>query len=644
MIILRSNDYRKCVSLQVRKSVSRLKDLSTYALTDLRGFTVLGVVIAVGILAAMGAGMAVLVATNQSTRTQQLYIDQSFYSTHAGLEFALGQIVNNGEQSVSITRQLLSDTITVTRTGSNINVTGVKGTGSASYRITDPSPPSQSNCLTVNTASAAVSTTDLTGIVLSRSGSCSQAITIATMTVSWQPNNSENLRTIRIDGSDVYSDVTGQGSGTTFNITDVTINDALSHPMNFLRWSADVTNHNFTLTFNMSDGSQRTSTVNFLANNQAGCLTVNTASAQLTAVSGILTDLTGITVQNTCAQAIRFDRMTVSWTPTTPARNLTQVVINGSTLYSASAGSGTQIDVDHLLPATTTHTVDRFRFDNEMLGRNYTIVWQMADGTTVTTTLNLFASSQNGCLTVNTASAARGGTGNVDLVGITLQNSCSADIGITALTVSWSADATRRTTEISIDSVIRFTSGSGNASGVQADFGTNDVYRQDGLGTFALNYIRFNIAILGGQSFTLDFAMADGTTNTTTVTLAAEANSLVVNTSAAALASGGRNLTGITINNSGSSTITWDQVIVSWTPLTPSRTFQDLIVSGTTLFTGGSAASGTTVNHTDITLTAGETRTITRFRFSASMSGRTFTITWVMLDGSTQTVTPIGPF
>ena len=608
-----------------------------------KGFTVLGVVIAVGILAAMGAGMATLVATNQSTRTQQLNTDQSFYSMHAGLEFALGQIVNNGDQNTSITRQFLGDNITVTRSGSNINVTGVKGTGSAAYKITDPSPPAQSNCLTVNTASAAVSTTDLTGIVLSRSGSCSQAITIITMTVSWQPNNSENLRTIRIDGSDVYSNVTGQGSGTTFDITDKVINDALSHPINYLRWNTDVTNHNFTLVFKMSDGSQKTVTVNFLANNQASCLTVNTASAQLTAVGGILTDLTGMTVQNTCAQAIRLDKMTVSWVPTSPTRNLTQVLINAVTIYSASAATGVQIDVDAVLPASTTQAIDRFRFDNEMLGRNYTIIWQMADETTLTTTLNLFAANENTCLTVNTASAARGGAGNVDLTGITLQNSCAADIGITAMTVSWSGDATKRTTEINIGAVVRFTS-AGIASGVLADFGTNDVYRQDGLGTLALTYVRFNSAITGGQVFTLLFTMADGTTKSVTVTLDAEANHLVVNTSAAGLASSGRNLTGITINNSGSSTITWDQVIVAWVSTSPSRTFQDMIVNAITVFTGGSAASGTTVNHTDVTLTAGQTKPITRFRFSASMSGRTFTITWIMIDGSTKVITPIGPF
>src|SRR5687767_9095756 len=61
-----------------------------------RGFATLGVVIAIGILGAMSAALSVMVATNQKTRTQQLYSDQAYYSAHAALEFAMRQIRIDG--------------------------------------------------------------------------------------------------------------------------------------------------------------------------------------------------------------------------------------------------------------------------------------------------------------------------------------------------------------------------------------------------------------------------------------------------------------------------------------------------------------------------------------------------------------------
>ena len=50
-----------------------------------KGFTVLGVVVTLSILAAMGAGIAHLVAANQATRTATLRSDQAFRSPSCGL-------------------------------------------------------------------------------------------------------------------------------------------------------------------------------------------------------------------------------------------------------------------------------------------------------------------------------------------------------------------------------------------------------------------------------------------------------------------------------------------------------------------------------------------------------------------------------
>ncbi len=110
--------------------------------TNKKGFTILGVVIAIGILAAFGASMTLMVATNQRTRSQVLYMDQAFASAQAGFEFALRQILVSGSVATSFTRHLANGgVIAITRTGGLIKITVTQGTATAAYQITDPVPP-----------------------------------------------------------------------------------------------------------------------------------------------------------------------------------------------------------------------------------------------------------------------------------------------------------------------------------------------------------------------------------------------------------------------------------------------------------------------------------------------------------------------
>lgn len=606
-----------------------------------RGFTVLGVLIAIGILSAMGAGMAVMIATNQSTRTQQLYMDQAFYNSQAGLEFALGQILDSGSSSTSFSRDFGGETIAVTRASNLIEVSTSKWQASANYSITDPNPPTAAACLDVDQSSKAVSTVNVTGLVLSRNASCTDSLTIQTMTLTWQPDNSETIRRIRIDGSNVYNSGTGQASGTTVDITDKTISDYSNHTINFLRWNTTITNHDFILVFNMSDGSSKTVNVDFLADNQADCFVVSTTSAALTAVSSVWSQLTGLTVQNTCSSAIRLDKMTVSWTPTTPARNLNIVRIYDTNIYNSTATTGTEIEVDHIINASTTHSVNYFQFDAEMLNRNYTILWEFSDGTTQTTTLNLFASSQDTCLTLGTSSASIGGTSNRRILGMTLTNGCAADIAMTDVAVSWSGDAAKRMQIVRVGGANKFSGSS--ASGVTSTFGNNDIYLVDGGGAITFDYLQFSTAVTPSATYTLLWTMSDSTTLSTSVTVAAQSNSLSVDTSAANIAgSGDVDLMGITLSNIGTSTITIIQMVVSWTPTAPARRTQTVRIDSTDVWTGN-AVTGATLNITDVSLTASQTKNMDYMRYNGDMSGRTFTIQFLMIDGSSLTTSGFTP-
>ncbi|MBI2342514.1 MAG: hypothetical protein HYU98_07270, partial [Deltaproteobacteria bacterium] len=426
------------------------------------GVTVIAALVAVFFIGAVGAGMAYFVASNQQTRIQQVTRDQALYSNMAGMEFALRQIMVSGSQATSITRKFVGETITITRSSGAINVSTAKKDAFSSHSITDTNPPNLANCLVINTAAAAVTDQNpgdkhrLTGITLSRDASCTDALTINSMsTTTWAPDNGELLNAIEIAGSPTEFSGPAAGSGGTFDFgsNDYAINDAATHNLTYVQWNSDMSGHNFHLVFNFTINAQtfsKSADVNFLAANQAGCFSWTTTSARLSFTSNAWRDLINTSIANSCAQPIRLDKMTVSWTPTTPSRNLTNVQLNGgSEEFTGTAASGVQIEVDDLISASSSQTVNYFRFDGDMLGRNYSVVWTFADGTSTTLSLNLFNANENNCLTINTANVAVSGN---DVTGLTVQNICSADIGMTSATMTWSGGPANFTA-MSIDDV-----------------------------------------------------------------------------------------------------------------------------------------------------------------------------------------------
>jgi Flp pilus assembly protein TadG len=611
------------------------------------GVTVVAALIAIFLMGALGAGIAYFTASNQQTRIQQVTSDQAFYSAHAGIEFALGQILTGGSSALTFTRHFSGETISITRASGLITVSTAEKSAVATHSITDPNPTSQGTCLQVDTSAKAISGNNLlVGLVLSRDASCATPLVITGMQISWVPDGGEQVNRIRIAENPVEYGGPSQSSGSTFDFgsNDYTINDSGNHDLTDIRWTSNVTNHNFTLVFLMEDSSTKTVAVNFLASNQASCFSWNTASARLTNTSSLWRDLTETTVQNTCSDPIRLDKMTVSWTPTSPSRNLEQVRIDGSNIYDSSAASGVQIDVDQIISASTSLTVDRFRLDDEMLGRNYTVIWQWADGTTNSTTLNLFNSNEHDCLTISASNSSIDPSDNTRIIGLTLENTCAADIGMTNLTLSWSGESGRRLTQsVIVDVDGSNTYNSNAASGSVVDFGDNDLYLINGIGPQNITRLEFNDDVTPGLAFTLQFAMADGNTKSATFTPNAQANPLSIDISAANIAgSGDIDLVGITLTNTGGSTITWDRVIVTWSPTTGGRRLQRIDVAGSTVWTGN-ASSGSNQNITDVILTAGQTKSIDFFRFNGDMSARTFTIQFVMGDGTSKTTASFTP-
>lgn len=266
-----------------------------------KGTSLLGAIVTILVLAAMGSTMAAMVATNQEVRAHQYTADQAFASTQAGLEVALGLIHNNVSPCASISRNLMGDSsaansVVVSRTNNKIYVTGSKSDSSTAMSIVDPSPPVQGGMLEVNTTAAldpsnGAPPKKLVGVTFQLGGGCGST-TITSMTNSWTDashddcedehgehhghdddhhghddecgeGGAERVDQIRLDGVNLYTAATNHGklSGETADTDDVTISDAGTHTLDFIRWDSDIQDRLYTIKLNFSDGSHKTFTV-----------------------------------------------------------------------------------------------------------------------------------------------------------------------------------------------------------------------------------------------------------------------------------------------------------------------------------------------------------------------------------------------
>ena len=234
-----------------------------------RGFTVLGIVIALVILAITASKIGSFIAANQSTRTQMLNNSQAFYSNHAAIEFSLRQILQAGNPDPIPSRDFSGESFEIARSLGKIFITTQKSSAKSSFSVTDPNPVTQASCLTVETNGAFIdggSNRELLGMTLQKNPGCFNNITLIAITASWQPNRGEKLKRIQIDSINVYYDASGRASGEFFDIVDVPISDHNIHNINFFRWNNAMNEQIFTLIFHMDDGSQKTEVVDLSDN------------------------------------------------------------------------------------------------------------------------------------------------------------------------------------------------------------------------------------------------------------------------------------------------------------------------------------------------------------------------------------------
>jgi len=127
-----------------------------------------------------------------------------------------------------------------------------------------------------------------------------------------------------------------------------------------------------------------------------------------------------------------------------------------------------------------------------------------------------------------------------------------------------------------------------------------------------------------------------------------QADSLIINTSGAAIGGGGnKELRGITVENTNASNITIDKITLTWTN---GQLIEEIKIEGARIWKhnnegspDGKQPTGTELDVVDYIIGSGNTDEFDKFKFNGNMTGDTFSIIFKMGDGSTKSVSGISP-
>lgn len=228
-----------------------------------------------------------------------------------------------------------------------------------------------------------------------------------------------------------------------------------------------------------------------------------------------------------------------------------------------------------------------------------------------------------------------------EIRGIELQNTCNADITVTAMTVSWTSPAGQQTVRIRLANNTVYNQWPGTSSGVPIDITD---WTLSSCTTENLTYIRFNTD-MGERNFTIRFTMSDGSTKQAFVQFVAnnEADCLNADLSAAYVGgSGYTRLIGGTLANSCAppTTIGISGLTVSWTPLTPARAMNDARIDGSYMWSGNAASGVQVYFWNDVSINGNDSVAQNFLQFNSDMRGRNYTIEYHLKDG-TSLVVPV---
>jgi Tfp pilus assembly protein PilV len=241
-------------------------------------------------------------------------------------------------------------------------------------------------------------------------------------------------------------------------------------------------------------------------------------------------ELKGITMENTGTTDVEIDKITVTWDN---SNQIEEIKIDGTRVWkhnnegspSGRQPSATEIDIVdfNLVASSGVINIDKFKFNGDMSGAIFTILFTFTDLSTAQTTVDLSGGGGGGpscgtdssLLAVDTSGSNIGGGGNKELKGITVENtdtSGSCDITIDKITLTWTNG--KDIEEIKIDGTrVWKHNNEGSPSGRQPTGTEIDIVDHiitSGT-TDNVDKFKFN-GNMTGDTFTITATMGDGST------------------------------------------------------------------------------------------------------------------------------------
>lgn len=373
------------------------------------------------------------------------------------------------------------------------------------------------------------------------------------------------------------------------------------------------------------------------------CLVVDTTGPSLT--NGQMT-LTNITLRNNCQVPISVTAMTVSWNPV-GAERLETIVIGSTTYYDNPAGvvSGTEVSLSGGVPpgplampidcaATKTLSIT---FSTGMNNKDFTLVFRMGDGTTASAFAHLAVTEEAACLGVDVSGTYVNDTGDRDLMGVTLTNTCGAGsiITVKGMVVTWTDPATRFLSRVAF--------GGSNAwaghqsSGVEFLLNTAQVIAGSAPQPLTQDFLEFN-GSMRGYNFTIGYRMLDDTIKTVPLDLyeTTMAACLVVNNAGASWDAGSWKLINQTWQNTCPRRIVVTQVQTTWNG---GMRWQDLQINNVGVWSGNRTSPYTATLSPQVDIPGNTTYTVNWYGFNNTWSApRTFSHVLYFLTPGTVTV------
>lgn len=363
---------------------------------------------------------------------------------------------------------------------------------------------------------------------------------------------------------------------------------------------------------------------------QASCLEIGTTAAVLT--SGDIS-LEGLFLKNVGNSSIDVDKIKLTWTN---PNLLDEIIINAITVWdytligspTGEQPSGIELDIANFsLPALSGQIpITRFLFNAGMTGANFTMLVTMTDGTTRYVAFTPSSSPVD------------------DIPPVAINNLVASSPTPSTANLSWTSPGDDMNVGVATSYDIRYststiTDANWNAatqvSGepVPLVAGTTQSMTVTGLLPSTVYYF----AIKTSDEVPNISALSNIASVSTLV--APQGNYLNVNVSAVALDfPNNKQLNNIQLKNIGSIPITIDKMIVSWVGGDNKNYLERIMMNGNVVYTH-SADSGTTVDLTNTTISPGVTIPLDYILFNRKIQEATVTLTFIMIDGSTKTVT-----